>query len=190
MSLISSIPQATFETVVMAYWDKLLCIAVAKTNEQDGFDILQDVLLSAWEKWEELPKDETLEFYLLHALKLRIFNYYRSTSRYQQQLQKLETLLDHSVEQKDTLAGENLQVFREALLREALATLSPHQQQLFTLRVHHQYSYQEIAAILNIAPGSARVLYARALEQIKTHIRTNPVASESIMSAFVLFTIC
>ncbi|BAV09682.1 RNA polymerase sigma factor, sigma-70 family [Filimonas lacunae] len=190
MSSTSSIRQATFETAVIAYWDKLLGIAVAKTNEQDGFDLVQDVLLSAWEKWGELPKDESLEFYLLHALKLRIFNYYRSTDRYQQRLQKLEELLNHSVEQNDALAGEDLQAFREALVREAVATLSPNQQQLFTLRVQHQYSYQKIAAILHIAPGSARVLYARALEQIKTHIRTNPAASESILSAFVLFTIC
>jgi RNA polymerase sigma factor (sigma-70 family) len=190
MSLISSIPQAAFETAVITYWDKLLRIAVAKTNEQDGYDLVQDVLLSAWEKRSALPKDETLEFYLLHALKLRIFNYYRSTDRYQERLNKLEVLLDHSVEQNEALAGEDLQSFREALVQEALATLSPHQQQLFTLRVHHQYSYQKIATILNIAPGSARVLYARALEQIKAHIRTNPVASDSLLSAFVLFTIC
>lgn len=186
----SSIPQAAFETAVMRYWDKLLGVAVAKTDEQDGFDLVQDVLLAAWEKWEELPKDETLEYYLLHALKLRIFNYYRSTSRYRHRLQKLEMLLDTTVEQDDVLAGEHGLAFREALLREAMAALTPHQQQLFTLRVHHRYSYQQIAAILHIAPASARVLYARALEQIKTHIRTNPVASESLLSAFVLFTIC
>lgn len=190
MSSIPSIPQAAFEAAVTTYWDKLLGIAVAKTNEQDGFDLVQDVLLSAWEKWEELPKDETLEFYLLHALKLRIFKYYRSTDRYQQRLQKLERLLNQSVEENTALAGEELEAFREALLREAVATLSPHQQQLFTLRVQHKYSYQKIAAILNIAPGSARVLYSRALEQIKTHIRTNTAASESLLSALVLFTIC
>lgn len=186
----TTIPQEAFETAVTTWWDKQLGIAVAKTNEQDGFDLVQDVLLAAWEKWEELPKDETLEFYLLHALKLRIFNYYRSTTRYQQRLLKLELLLDSSIEQEDAMAGENLQAFREALLQEALATLPPHQQQLFTLRVHHQYSYQQIASMLNIAPASARVLYARALEQIKRHIRTNPAASESILSALVLFTIC
>jgi RNA polymerase sigma factor (sigma-70 family) len=183
-------PQAAFEAAVARYWDKLLGIAIAKTNEQDGFDLVQDILLSAWEKWEEVPKDETLEFYLLHALKLRIFNYYRSTGRYQHHLQKLEILLNDSVEQNDALAGESLHGLREALLQQAIATLSPHQQQLFTLRVRHQYSYQKIAAMLNIEPGSARVLYARALEQVKAHIKTNPALSAGVVSAFVLFTIC
>lgn len=190
ISFVYPSPQAAFEAAVATYWDKLLGIAIAKTNEQDGFDLVQDILLSAWEKWEELPKDETLEFYLLHALKLRIFNYYRSSGRYQHHLQKLEILLSDSVEHNDALAGESLHDLREALLHEAIEALSPHQQQLFTLRIKHQYSYQKIATILGIEPGSARVLYARALEQVKAHIKTNPAVSANMVSAFVLFTIC
>lgn len=189
-SFIYPSPQMAFEAAVIAYWDKLLGIAVAKTNQQDGFDLVQDVLLAAWEKWEELPKDQSLEFYLLHSLKLRIFNYYRSTGRYQVHLQKLEMLLNDSITEHIALEGMELGHLRETLLQEAIETLAPHQQQLFTLRLRYQYSYKKIADLLHIEPASARVIYSRALEQVKAHIRANPDLSASLVSTLVLVTIC
>jgi RNA polymerase sigma factor (sigma-70 family) len=182
--------QAAFEAAVAVHWNKLLGIAVAKTNQHDGFDLVQDVLLSAWEKWEEVPKGNELEYYLLHALKLRIFNYYRQTGRYHAHLQKLEALLNDTVDEVAVLAEKELSGLREAILEGAISHLSPRQQQLFTLRIRHQYSYRQIAAILDIDPASARVLYARALEQVKSHIKTNPSLSASLVTAYMLFTIC
>lgn len=177
---------ATFEASVQVYWDKLLSVAVAKTNTHDAFDIVQDVLMAAWEKWEELPKDEQLEFYLLNALKYRIFNYYRSAGRYNAHLKRLEDMLTDTIEEVSAIESEELM---ETVLKEAINTLSPHQQKLFILRLRHQYSYKKIASELDIAPGSARVLYSRALEQVKDHIRTNPALSAQLISAMLLFTI-
>ena len=181
--------QADFEASVTAYWDKLLGIAVAKTNAHDAFDIVQDVLLSLWEKWDAVPKDEGLEFYLLHALKLRIFKYYRTSGRYQAHLKKLEILLNDTLEAPDALAQEELEGLKEALVNEALHTLSPSQQQLFVLRIKHHYSYQKIAQQLSIDPASARVLYCRALKQVKAHIKANPSLTASLVSSLLLFTI-
>ncbi|MBS0027723.1 RNA polymerase sigma factor [Chitinophaga sp. 22321] len=181
--------QADFEASVAAYWDKLLGIAVAKTNAHDAFDIVQDVLLSLWEKWEDVPKDETLEFYLLNALKFRIFKYYRTNGRYQAHLRKLELLLTDTLETPDALGQQEMSGLKEAIVNEALEILSPSQRQLFVLRVNYHYSYQKIAQQLGIDPASARVLYSRALKQVKAHIKENPALSASLVSSFLLFTI-
>jgi RNA polymerase sigma factor (sigma-70 family) len=181
--------QQDFEASVAVYWNKLLGIAVAKTNAYDAFDIVQDVLLSLWEKWEDVPKDETLEFYLLNALKFRIFKYYRTNGRYQAHLRKLEILLNDTLEIPGALAQEDLHGLKEAIITEAMEVLSPSQRQLFLLRIQHHYSYQKIAQQLGIDPGSARVLYSRALKQVKTHIKENPALSASLVSSFLLFTI-
>ncbi|WP_212002593.1 RNA polymerase sigma factor [Chitinophaga sp. HK235] len=178
-----------FEQSVAAYWNKLLAIAVAKTNAHDAFDIVQDIFLSLWEKWDTAPKDEGLEFYLLHALKLRIFKYYRTNGRYQAHLKQLETLLQDTLDTPGTFAQEELYGLQEAVLNEALDTLSPSQQQLMTLRVRHHYSYQQIAGILDIDPASARVLYSRALKQVKTHIKANPSLALGLVTSWMLFTI-
>lgn len=181
--------QAEFEASVAAYWNKLLGIAVAKTNAHDAFDIVQDVMLSLWEKWEEVPKDATLEFYLLNSLKFRIFKYYRTNGRYQAHLKKLEVLLTDTLEVPDALDQQDLYGLKETIMNEALDILSPSQRQLFVLRVKHHYSYQKIAQQLGIDPASARVLYSRALKQVKTHIKENPALSASLVSSFLLFTI-
>ncbi|UYQ91218.1 sigma-70 family RNA polymerase sigma factor [Chitinophaga horti] len=177
---------ASFEASVQVYWNKLLAVAVAKTNAHDAFDIVQDVLMAAWEKWEDLPKDEQLEYYLLNALKFRVLNYYRSAGRYSAHLKTLEDLLTGTIEEASAIESEALM---ETVLKEAIDMLSPHQQKLFVLRLRHQYSYKKIATELDIAPGSARVLYSRALEQVKDHIRSNPALSAQLVSAMLLFTI-
>lgn len=182
--------QLIFEAAVSAHWNKLLGIAAAKTNAHDALDIVQDVFLSLWEKWEEVPKDESLEYYLLHALKFRIFKYYRTTGRYQAHLKRLEILLNDTLETANTFSQEELHGLKEAILNEALETLSASQQQLVELRVRHHFSYQQIADRLDIDPASARVLYSRALKQVKAHIQTNPALTASLVSSFVLFTIC
>ncbi|MCK7556308.1 hypothetical protein MKQ70_15300 [Chitinophaga sedimenti] len=111
-----------FEASVQVYWDKLLSIAVAKTNAHDAFDIVQDVLMAAWEKWDELPKDEELEFYLLNALKYRIFNYYRSAGRYNAHLKRLEDMLTDTI---GDVSGIETEELMEAVLNEAIHALSP-----------------------------------------------------------------
>lgn len=181
--------QAAFEASVTIYWNKLLGIAAAKTNPHDAFDIVQDVLLSLWQKWEEVPKDEALEYYLLNALKFRIFKYYRTNGRYQAHLKKLEVLLNDTLETPDALAQENLHGLKETIMEEALEVLSPSQRQLFELRVKYHYSYQKIAQQLSIDAGSARVLYSRALKQVKAHIKANPALTATLVTSFVLVTI-
>lgn len=185
----SDASRAAFQTAVAQHWNKLLGIAVAKTNEHDAFDIVQDVLLSLWERWEAVPKGAELEYYLLNALKFRIFNYYRTTGRYNAHLKKLETALNDTIESADALAQEELYGLKETLVNEALDSLSESQRQLFVLRVKHHYSYQQIAQLLNIDAASARVLYSRALKQVKSHIQTNPALTVSLLSSMILFTI-
>ncbi|SEW32273.1 RNA polymerase sigma factor [Chitinophaga arvensicola] len=181
--------QADYEAVVAIYWDKLLGIASAKTNPHDAFDIVQDVLMSLWVKWEEVPKDETLEFYLLHALKLRVFNYYRTNGRYQAHLKRLEVVLNDTLESSDALVPDVLHELKDAIVSEALDILSPSQRQLFILRVNYHYSYRKIAEQLGIDAASARVLYSRALKQVKAHIKSNPALSASLISSLMVFTI-
>ncbi|HEY0273141.1 MAG TPA: sigma-70 family RNA polymerase sigma factor [Chitinophaga sp.] len=182
-------PREEFEAAVTAYWDKMLGIAAAKTNPHDAFDIVQDVLLSLWEKWAEAPKDETLEFYLLHALKYRILKYYRTSGRYQAHLKRLELILDDTLETSGAMDQEELFNLKESIVNQALDCLSPRQRQLFVLRVRDHYSYQKIVQQLGIDPASTRVIYSRALKQVKEHIKSNPSLSASLMVALVMLTI-
>jgi RNA polymerase sigma-70 factor (ECF subfamily) len=55
----------------------------------------------------------------------------------------------------------------EARMRRAVATLTPMQREVFTLRVTEGMSYTEIAAVVSSTEGAARVHYHNAMRAIK-----------------------
>ena len=70
-----------YNTLVETWWNKLYGIAYAKTADRDlAHDMVQEVFLTVWEKWDAVPHNEEIEFYLLHALRYRFLNLYRSSS--------------------------------------------------------------------------------------------------------------
>lgn len=176
-----------YNMVVETWWHKLFSIAYAKTADRDiAHDIVQEVFLTIWEKWESVPKDEEIEFYLLHVLRYRVLNHYRSSSRYKVQLQELDDLLHQlSDHEGDTIHTDQ----RLAIAENAVDLLSPSLKRVFILRIQEGYSYQKIGALLNIDPASARVLYSRALSQLQKTVATKPAVALSLIATLQLVTI-
>ena len=58
----------------------------------------------------------------------------------------------------------------EARVRDALATLTPTQREVFTLRVAEGLSYKEIAQIAGTTEGAARVHYHNAMRAVKEYV--------------------
>lgn len=76
-------------------------------------------------------------------------------------------------EQADSSAGPELsalQAERAALARRLIATLPVRQQQILTLRLIHQLSAAETAAILGMTEGSVRVAQHRALTTLRARL--------------------
>ncbi len=178
---------AEYNALVEAWWSKLYGIAYAKTADRDqAHDMVQEVMLTVWEKWDTVPHNEEIEFYLLHALRYRVLNYYRSSGRYKVQLQQLDDLLHEISDSED---GHAFAEQRLALAEHAVTLLAPSLRRVFTLRIEKGYSYDKIGALLDIDPGSARVLYSRALEQLRKSVATRPTVAVSVMMALQLVTI-
>jgi RNA polymerase sigma-70 factor, ECF subfamily len=58
----------------------------------------------------------------------------------------------------------------EARVRDALATLTPTQREVFSLRVAEGLSYKEIARIAGTTEGAARVHYHNAMRAVKEYV--------------------
>jgi RNA polymerase sigma factor (sigma-70 family) len=176
-----------YNTVVEMWWHKLFSIAYAKTADRDiAHDMVQEVFLTVWEKWEEVPQNEEIEYYLLHALRYRVLNHYRSSSRYKFQLQELDDLL-HQLSDQDISPIQNDQ--RLALAENAVAMLAPSLRRVVMLRIQEGYSYQKIGALLNMDPASARVLYSRAIAQLQKTVASKPAVALSLLATLQLVTI-
>jgi RNA polymerase sigma factor (sigma-70 family) len=177
-----------YNMVVETWWHKLFNIAYAKTADRDtAHDIVQEVFLTVWEKWEDVPKDEEIEFYLLHVLRYKVLNHYRSSSsKYKIQLQELDDFLNQlSDHERDTISTDQ----RLAIAENAVALLSPSLKRVFILRIQEGYSYQKIGALLNIDPASARVLYSRAVSQLQKTVAAKPAVALSFIATLQLVTI-
>jgi RNA polymerase sigma-70 factor (ECF subfamily) len=55
-------------------------------------------------------------------------------------------------------------------LERAIATLSDAERSVFVLRQMEGYSHAEIASLLGITPGAARVRYVRALKNLRNSL--------------------
>lgn len=178
---------AAYNTLVTTWWNKLYGIAYAKTADRDqAHDMVQEVFLTVWEKWDTVPHNEEIEFYLLHALRYRVLNYYRASGRYKVQLQQLDELLHEISDSEDSHAFADQ---RLALAEHAVTLLAPSLRRVFTLRIENGYSYDKIGALLNIDPASARVLYSRALDQLRKNVAAHPTLAVSVLMALQLVTI-
>ena len=185
MRLQGKIPM--YNALVKTWWNKLFRIAYAKTADRDqAHDMVQEVFLSVWEKWDAVPQGEDVEFYLLHALRYKVLNYYRSSGRYKIQLQQLDELLN----QISDKAEEHHYADQRLILAEnAVALLPPSLKRVFTLRIQDGYSYDKIGQILDMDPASARVLYSRALDQLRKAVARKPEVVLSLIAALPLVTI-
>lgn len=80
----------------------------------------------------------------------------------------IETLADSSARPDERFeAGE-----RDRQLREALARLGPEHRQILVLRDYLDLSYAEIAAVLDVAPGTVMSRLHRARMALKTELET------------------
>jgi RNA polymerase sigma-70 factor, ECF subfamily len=74
--------------------------------------------------------------------------------------------------------GSQLVAHEEAaLLKAALGRLSPDYRRVIVLRNWEEQSFAEIGAIFGRSPEAARKLWARAIEQLKSELRTAPERS-------------
>jgi RNA polymerase sigma-70 factor (ECF subfamily) len=59
-----------------------------------------------------------------------------------------------------------------AAVRAAFERLGPHEQELLVLRVHSGLSSEEVGVLLGKRPGAVRMAQARALQRLRTEIRS------------------
>ncbi len=129
-------------------------------------DIIEDVFLKAWQALPRYKPQRPFRHWLYRIAHNRIVDEQRRKSQQELSLDVLvESGQDPTAPSSSPLhaaiAKENLQE-----LRDALATMSPEEQTLLTLRFTEGLSFQEIGAILDKSAGACRVLQHRALKKL------------------------
>lgn len=130
-----------------------------------GEDLTSDVFLAAATKIDSFRGNSAGEFsqWLYTIATNRIHEYLRSFERRRSLLEA--AAMSQQVRSSET--HDNLDHLDMAAIYEALLTMKPRDQALISLRFMQDLPYEQIAAILNIKPGTVRVALGRALQKLR-----------------------
>ena len=138
-------------------------------NEDEAKDVVQEVLIKAWDRREDLAHYKSIEAWCMRLTRNMSLNklksgHYSKTQVLEEELRiSTETQTPYeSTESQDVLT--NIQKFMKAL--------PPLQQQVLQLRDVEGYSYEEISEMLDVTLGQVKVNIFRARQSLKKNLQS------------------
>jgi RNA polymerase sigma factor (sigma-70 family) len=167
LSLIKNGEPYAFEVIFERYWDQLFKTAVARlNNEDDAKDIVQELLISFWNKREKLAIKTTIENYLFGALKLSIISHFRTEKvceiRLEDAIERISILEDSVTDIEDYLELEHV-------LEEAVSLMPETLRSIYILRCDN-VPVKEIALKLGLADQTVKNYIAEVIRRLRTVI--------------------
>jgi RNA polymerase sigma-70 factor (ECF subfamily) len=139
-------------------------------NQLDAEDLTQDVLLRIQKFLPKLDPTKAIEPWISAILRNRIIDHWRTRGNrrdsFSYDAEEQPSFFPESRVAQPYGAQEQLE--SEHIVRSAIDGLPPRQHAVLTLRFYEGYSFEEIAAQLDLAPATARKRYSRALEALRS----------------------
>jgi len=134
-------------------------------------DSIQDLFFELWKNRSSISETTSVRFYLFRALRYKIVRNTRANSGHL--LHEIESRADDFVEgsHENYLIGLEIQSLQMANLRELIAALPARQQEAINLRYYHNFSNEEIAAIMGVNYQSACKFIYSALKNLKLNLQ-------------------
>lgn len=163
--------ERAFRIIFDHYRDAIYSFALKVTHrETTAEEIVQDVFVKIWIHRSHLPEVRHFGNFLFIIARNAAFNSLR-------QLAKERKVTSEPSEQVAdvALSPENIVLQRDydKLLQQAIAQLPPQQKLVYTLSRQYRLTREEIAAQLNIAPGTVKAHMAQALQSLRLYIKTH-----------------
>ena len=124
-------------------------------------DSIQDLFVDLWNRRQHLSSTTSVKLYLFKALRHRILKNKRiSHSAEMELLDDHSSLFKESSYEEDTIKSQ-MHADQMRNLHESLSKLPARQREAINLRYFHQFSNEEIAAIMEITyPSACKLIYA------------------------------
>lgn len=164
--LISGDEQA-IDFLFKKYYAEMLRLSYSVLKDREaGKDIVQDILVTIWEKRNTLQFSKPLKAYLFRSVINRSLNYLRDQGK--TSILPIEKMKAGSHASSAGASSEKLeeQELEELILR-LIGQLPPQCRLAFELSRHRQLSYKEIAAYMGISVKAVEKHIAKALKQLR-----------------------
>ena len=126
-------------------------------------DAIHDVFTSLWKNRSNLGATDTIQYYLIKALRRNLFNKMQKARK----LVFREVHEDFDLSPEEVLIESEFQQERVIELHEKLSKLSSRQKEAIFLRFYSGLEYSSISRIMGINPQSAYNIVFRALETLR-----------------------
>lgn len=150
-------------TDILPHRDRLYRLALSITMQTaEAEDIVQDVMLRAWERRAEWPTIENMQAWLMQICK----NLALDRRKKQERMSPLPS----SLNQEEMIAAPASYTTDDgdyALIHQLIAQLPPPLDDLVRLRDIEGLSYREIATLLHLTEDQVRVYLHRARTKLK-----------------------
>jgi len=155
-----------FQQEILPFKDRLYRFACTFVGAADAQDVVQDVLLKAWEAFQQPDSIRNPEAWCMALTRNRSLDKLRKSGRHYE-----------VVEEQTQLSSSDADPHRQAAAKETadrihlmIAGLPEQQRAVIRLRDIEQYSYKEIAALLHLDVNYVKVLLHRARTRIRTQL--------------------
>jgi len=156
-----------FDQIFQRYGDRLYGFAVkVLKSEEEAEELVQDVFLKIWEKRKNLKEEDTLRTYLFTIAYHNMCRLFRRRN-YQERL--IKELNDFKSEQIINDENTDYQSVMEQV-DKLIDQLPPRQKDVFIKSKKEGKSSKEIAAELNITPGTVDNHVSAALKYLRKNI--------------------
>ncbi len=161
------------------------------SSRLDASDVVQDTLLDASRKLAAYARERPLPFYpWLHRLaaeqvaqahRRHLRSEGRSVGREERTFawpdDSARLLVDHLVARDSTPGHALVREERRQQVHAALGRLTPPDREILVMRYLEDLTFPEIAAILGIGEGAAKMRHLRAIERIRSVMKTEDSGS-------------
>lgn len=132
-------------------------------------DSIQDLFLHLWHSRKSLKDTDSVRFYLYRSLRNRILrNGEKNNHAAIDSAGLFENIIGELSFEDDLIANEQL-TEQHLRLKHAIQQLPKRQQEIIQLRYYHDFSFDEIAKMMNINNQSVRNLLHRAITELRQH---------------------
>jgi len=164
---------AAWDTLVREYWKRVFNIAykfVARVDEAE--DLTQEIFVKLFKALATYDRRASFETWLTRVSRNLCIDHYRRRRREEEtftheldpdaiQLDELVSRPDATLEQRDEIA----------MVRQALARVSPTYREPLALRDIHELSYEQIAQRLQLPEGTVKSRINRGRRELARHLR-------------------
>lgn len=164
---------ANIASTYSEYLDSLYSYALhLGFDEQTAMDAIHDIFYKLCINSTSLKDISNLKFYLFRALRNRLIDIQRTNKEYTGRLSIQENLcedlpFDLNVTVEDELINkEDSEEIRQEV-ESALSKLTARQREIIYLRYIQEYSYEEIADLMQISVAACRNHISKSLSKIK-----------------------